>query len=439
MKKYILVLLLLFVTTSTIASAYEMGQLGKAREASGVIEVRVIASKDSSTWIKYPNGFNRKEITRIITKCVVLRSSNQNIKDTINLYFELSDYAIYDSSGNLECYAIPFIMHSGEEFKMKKDSIYSCLVRNSGNRISLLRAETKPYDESYKELFGAKKINRFIDKYDKQNARELDMWNLFYHVSSSAIDTVLFYHRIKKKFIQLTNSTYHESKEYDLDVQNSTFYDKKDFYEINHEQKHIRIIKTDLLDLDECINDIEKYLYSEEINMPSSIGEISKDSLCTFFINKVLYDYLLQQPKSTKDFFILDKSSLNNIKTEYPNCKIHRVNENKLRSLIKKGQKLNILSIYIEFKKSNKAKIHITNMEVSIRRSLRIRMHNYIPIISYKLLVFKFSNLPRSQQYTEFIYNKNSNTVRSYNEDMLHRIGWLKAMYGIKSDYDFYY
>lgn len=433
-----LVLLLFFITTSTLASAFEMGPLRKAREASGVIEVKVIASKDSSTWIKYPNGFNRKETTRIITKCVVLRSSDQNIKDTINLYFELSDWASYDSSGNLLYSVYPYLMHSGEEFKMKKDSIYSCLVRNGGNRIFLLCAEVKPYDESYKELFGAKKINQFIAKYDKQNASELEMYNLFYHVNSSSIDTVLFYHRIKKKFIQLTNSTYHESKEYELDVQNITLIDDKDFYQINHKQKHIRIIKADLSNLDECINNIEDYLYSEEILMPSSIGEISKDSLCTIFINKVLYNYLLQQPKSINDLFVFDDSTLKNIRTEYPNCKIHRVNKSKLKSLIKKGQALIIFRIHIDFNKSNTAKIYMTKMEASIIYGLRIKLHSCIPRISYKQLWLAVGGLHSSIQ-AEFIYNKSSNTVRYLNEDMLRRIEWIKYLYGIKSDYDFYY
>jgi hypothetical protein len=428
MKKYGLILLLFLINISTHASAFEMGPLGKARMAGGVIEVRVLASKDSSTWIKYPNGFNRKETTRIITKCVVLRSSDQNIKDTINLYFELSDYASYDSSGNLEGYCYPFLMHSGEEFKMKKDSIYSCFISTFGNRISLLSAETIPYNKAYKELFGAKKINQFIAKYDKDNARELEMYNLFYHVSSCSIDTVIFYHRIKKKFIQLTNSTFQESKEYELDVQNTTFYDENEYYLIKDNQKYIMLIKVDLSDLDENINNIENILYSEKIIIQSKNIESSRDSIFTLFLDKTINNHFLQQSKLTKDFFVYDDSTLNHIRTEYPNYKIHKVEQSKLKSLIKKGQKYTLFKIHITSPNSNTAKIHITQGYAYVRYGLHIRIHNYKPRISCNEIILE-RNVIMVQQ-AEIIYNRNTNTVSYLNENLLYRIAQLKEMFG---------
>lgn len=246
MKYYLFTLILLSVSYNVFSSGYEMGLLERTRHAKDVLEIQVISSKDSSTWITYPNGFNRRETHRIVTKCIVLKSSIANLKDTVSLIFELSDYCNYDSLGNLNYGIYPYLMHSTMEFNMQKGDIYSCLVRVTDEKISLLRADSISYEVMCKELFGAKKIVDYLEKrYPKEIYNHYNS-KVFYFVQSPAIDTVVFYNPINKRFTLLVNDSFKESEEIGFDVSKRLFFDRVYFYQIIGLDKTYELSKDDL-------------------------------------------------------------------------------------------------------------------------------------------------------------------------------------------------
>lgn len=237
--------------------AFDLGIMGTSCKADGVIEIEILNIKDSSDWKLYPNGFNHQETYRLLIDCKVMRSNCIEIKDSIRFIFSLNSSDYYDSVGNHKMSICGDIMHTGNEFKMKKGEKYVFLIQKNpfldeGKREwCLLRAEKSDYNKVMFDYQMSKLIDNYLQiKLSKRIDRDfLQKSKIFTSVlqnQDSIIESVIFYNPYSSKFALIKRDSIIESEPISFDYSFESFKTDKKYYLIKDNGKWIKLDKENM-------------------------------------------------------------------------------------------------------------------------------------------------------------------------------------------------
>ncbi len=259
MKTLLHILILIIMTSihSKACQAFDLGIMGTSCKADAVVEIEILNVKDSSDWKLYPNGYNNREVYRLLIDCWIIKSNCTEIKDSVRLIFSLNSADYYDSLGNYRLSICGDIMHTGTEFNFQKGDRYVVLAQRNPffdegkKEWWLLRAEKMEYSKALSEYQVSRMIGNYLQmksskKIDRDFLQNNKIFTSVGEGQDGQIEAVLFYNPYSYKFALIKGDSIIETEPISFDYSLESFKVDKKYYHIKSGNNWIKLRKNDL-------------------------------------------------------------------------------------------------------------------------------------------------------------------------------------------------